>query len=109
MLRTTCLGAMSLRVSTWISLTSPCGVTTPLADSTPVRLVSRFSARFTPHGSGCPAPGCSGGRWPSSPDSCTDFDGVTSRVSHRYLIAPRRLGPVQRPVGRHEHVLPLPA
>src|SRR5207247_5094405 len=98
MLRTTCLGATSLRVSTWISLTSPCGVTTTLADRTPVRLVSRFSARFTPHGSGI-------GGWPGSPDSCADLEGVTSLISHRHLVASRRLGPVQRPVGSHQHVL----
>src|SRR5216117_3781836 len=102
MLRTTCLAATSLRVSTWISLTSPCGVTTTLADNTPVRLVSRFSARFTPHGSGI-------GGSPWSPDSCADLEGVTSLVSRRHLVAPRRLGPVQRPVGGHEHVLPLAA
>src|SRR3989442_872670 len=51
-LRTTCLGCMSLSVSTWISLTSPSGVTTTRADSTPVSPAMRFSARFTPHGSG---------------------------------------------------------
>src|SRR5207245_2145953 len=52
MLRTTCFACWSLVVSTWISLTSPSGVTTTRAESTPVRLVIRFSARFTPHGSG---------------------------------------------------------
>src|SRR5207245_10784859 len=108
MLLTTCLAATSLRVSTWISLTSPCRVTTTLADKTPVRLVSRFSARFTPHGSGpTPPPGCSGGRCPSSPDSCADLEGVTSLVSRCHLVAPRRLGPVQRPAGRPQHALPL--
>src|SRR6266550_1858607 len=48
MLRTTCFACWSLVVSTWISLTSPSGVTTTRAESTPVRLVIRFSARFTP-------------------------------------------------------------
>src|SRR5207245_2106814 len=57
MLRTTCFGCTSLIVSTWISLTSPSGVTTTRADSTPVRLAIRFSARLIPHGSGmCPLP-----------------------------------------------------
>src|SRR2546427_12403502 len=108
MLRTTCLAATSLRVSTWISLTSPCGVTTTLADKTPVRLVSRFSARFTPHGSGpTPPPGCSGGRCPSLPDSCADLEGVTSLVSRCHLVAPPRLRPAPPPGGRHQHLLPL--
>src|SRR2546422_1730349 len=52
MLRTTCLACWSLVVSTWISLTSPGGVTTTRADRMPVRLAIRISARFTPHGSG---------------------------------------------------------
>src|SRR2546430_1131400 len=56
MLRTTCFGCVSDMVSTWISLTSPIGVTTTRADKTPVRLAIRFSARFTPHGSGLCAP-----------------------------------------------------
>src|SRR2546422_7472711 len=109
MLRTTCLAATSLRVSTWISLTSPCGVTTTLADKTPVRLVSRFSARFTPHGSGpTPPPGCSGGRCPPSPQSCADLEGVTSFVSPCHPVGPPPLGPVHRAVGRHQHRPPPP-
>ena len=60
MFRTTCFGCMSLVVSTWISLTSPSGVTTTRADNTPVRPAIRFSARFTPHGSGAWAAGVRG-------------------------------------------------
>src|SRR5882757_2167021 len=54
MLRTTCLGAMSLLVRTCTSLTSPSGVATTRADSTPVSPVIRFSSRFIPQGSGVP-------------------------------------------------------
>src|SRR5881296_3201119 len=61
MFRTTRFASRSLWVRTWISLTSPCGVTTTRADSTPVRLVSRFSTRFTPHGSGDLGGGGGGG------------------------------------------------
>src|SRR2546422_5959609 len=56
MLRTTCFGCMSLLVSTCTSLTSPSGVATTRADSTPVSPVIRFSRRFIPHGSGVPVP-----------------------------------------------------
>src|SRR6266851_7991680 len=56
MLRTTCFGCMSLLVSTCTSLTSPSGVATTRADSTPVSPVIRFSSRFIPHGSGVPVP-----------------------------------------------------
>src|SRR5512144_3425859 len=52
MLRTTCLGGTSGEAKTCTSLISPCGVTTMLADNTPVRPAIRFSARFTPQGSG---------------------------------------------------------
>src|SRR5713101_5897052 len=52
MFRTICLGASPDWASTWISLTSPSGVVTTRADKTPSRLVSRFSARRTPQGSG---------------------------------------------------------
>src|SRR5712692_2539433 len=44
MLRTTCLACTSLEVSTWISLTSPSGVTIMRADSTPVRLENLISS-----------------------------------------------------------------
>src|SRR5919112_4157150 len=50
--RTSCLGASPAWASTWTSLTSPSGVVTTRADRIPSRLVSRFSARRTPHGSG---------------------------------------------------------
>src|SRR5215213_8660026 len=52
MLRTSCLGAKPAWASTWTSLTSPSGVVTTRAERMPSRLVSRFSARRTPHGSG---------------------------------------------------------
>src|SRR6266540_1883827 len=114
MLRTTCLGCTSLMVRTWISLTSPSGVTTTRADRTPVRLVSRFSARLTPHGSGPPAPPV-----PASPpcpavvrgsDSrSAPPSGVTLALSRCHLVPSRSLGAVQRAVGRHQHVLGLGA
>src|SRR6185503_9412797 len=66
MLRTICLGWVPLLVSTWTSLTSPSGVTTTRADSTPVNVVMRFSTRFIPQGSGCP--GGPGG--PNGTGSC---------------------------------------
>ena len=52
MLRTSCLGASPAWASTWTSLTSPSGVVTTRAERIPSRLVSRFSARLTPQGSG---------------------------------------------------------
>ena len=51
MFRTSCLGCSPACASTWTSLTSPSGVVTTRAESIPSRLVSRFSARRTPHGS----------------------------------------------------------
>ena len=52
MFRTSCLGASPAWARTWTSLTSPSGVVTTRAESIPSRLVSRFSARRTPQGSG---------------------------------------------------------
>src|SRR5437660_3136504 len=109
MFRTTCFGCMSLEVSTWISLTSPSGVTTTRAERIPVRPAIRFSARFTPHGSGVWAGGVSG-RAPRSsapPGVSAGLDGVTSPSSRGNLVASHGLGPVQRAVGLHEHVLAL--
>src|SRR3954471_16698023 len=52
MFRTSCLGASPAWASTCTSLTSPSGVVTTRAERIPSRLVSRFSARRTPQGSG---------------------------------------------------------
>src|SRR5438876_8633264 len=110
MLRTTCFGCMSLEVSTWISLTSPSGVTTTRAERTPVRPAIRFSARLTPHGSGVWPGGVSGSASRSSappPPVSAGLDGVTSRSSRGNLVASQGLGAIQRAVGRHQHVLAL--
>src|SRR5881392_3778126 len=109
MLRTTCFGCMSLVVSTWISLTSPSGVTTTRADSTPVSPAIRFSARFTPHGSGVWPAAVRGraSRSAAPPGVSAGLDGVTSRCSCGNLIASHGLGAVQRAIGRHQHILPL--
>src|SRR2546430_8688099 len=109
MLRTTCFGCMSLVVSTWISLTSPSGVTTTRADSTPVSPAIRLSARFTPHGSGVWPAGVRGraSRSAAPPGVSAGLDGVTSRCSCGNLIASHGLGAVQRAIGRHQHILPL--
>src|SRR6059058_5458135 len=109
MFRTTCFGCVSLEVSTWISLTSPSGVTTTRADRIPVRPAIRFSARFTPHGSGVWPGGVSGraSRSAAPPGVSAGLDGVTSRSSRGNLVASHRLGAVQRAVGVHEHVLAL--
>ncbi len=63
MFRTSCLGARPDWASTCTSLTSPSGVVTTRAERIPSRLVSRFSARRTPQGSGIDSalagrPGC---------------------------------------------------
>src|SRR5690348_5091125 len=110
MFRTTCLGCMSFCVSTWISLTSPCGVTTTRADNTPVRLVMRFSARFTPHGSWAGVAEtvelfCSGAS--PAPLARTGFCGVTSLRSCCYLVPAARLRPVQRAIGCDQHIFVL--
>src|SRR5258708_3608312 len=107
MLRTTCLATMSLVVSTWISLTSPSGVTTTRADSTPVRLVMRFSARFTPQGSGEAPPIGMGGCSDSSLASRAGVDGVTTSVSCSHLVAAGGLGTIQRAIRGHQYVLVL--
>src|SRR5258708_13423017 len=107
MLRTTCLATMSLVVSTWISLTSPSGVTTTRADSTPVRLVMRFSARFTPQGSGEAPPIGMGGCSDGSLASRAGVDGVTTSVSCSHLVAAGGLGTIQRAVRGHQYVLVL--
>src|SRR5437667_5537610 len=109
MLRTTCFGCMSLEVSTWISLTSPSGVTTTRAERIPVRPAIRFSARFTPHGSGVWPGGVSGraSRSGAPPGVSAGLDGVTSRSSRGNLVASQGLGAIQRAVGRHQHVLAL--
>jgi hypothetical protein len=62
MFRTSCFGARPDCASTWTSLTSPSGVVTTRAERIPSRLVSRFSARRTPQGSGIAsaAPGRAG-------------------------------------------------
>ena len=52
MFRTSCLGANPAWARMWTSLTSPSGVVTTRAERIPSRLVSRFSARRTPQGSG---------------------------------------------------------
>src|SRR5690349_15176970 len=82
MFRTTCLACTSLVVSTWISLTSPSGVTTTRADRMPVSPVIRFSARFTPQGSGTwlppDAPGVSGAMSRTAPAVSCGFEVVTS-------------------------------
>src|SRR5207245_9437314 len=96
----------SLWVRTWISLTSPCGVTTTRADSTPVRLVSRFSTRFTPHGSGDLGGGVSAIGSSGDP-SGTSLEGVTSLVSCGDLGASSGLSTIQRAVGGHQHVFRL--
>src|SRR2546422_2063866 len=92
-------------VSTWISLTSPSGVTTTRADRTPVRLVIRFSARFTPQGSGAWGGGASGSGSRCSAPSV--LETVTLALSRRHLVSPRGLGAVQRAVGRHQNVFRL--
>src|SRR2546421_1580283 len=108
MLRTTCFGCMSLVVSTWISLTSPSGVTTTRAESTPVSPAIRFSARFTPHGSGAwPAVVRGRASPPPPPGLSAGSNGVTSRCSCGNLIASHGLGAVQRAIGRHQYVLAL--
>src|SRR6267378_2785913 len=96
MLRTTCFAWRSLAVSTWISLISPSGVTMTRADNTPVRLVIRFSARFTPHGSGPGSP---------SPNGPVTLDDVTSALPGCDSIAALLLGAIQRAVGGDQHVL----
>src|SRR5438552_6256040 len=107
MLRTTCFACWSLVVSTWISLTSPSGVTTTRADRTPVRLVIRFSARFTPQGSGAWGGGVKGSASRFSAPSV--LETVTLALSRRHLVSPRGLGAVQRAVGRHQDVFRLRA
>ena len=59
MFRTSCLGCSPAWARTWTSLTSPSGVVTTRAERIPSRLVSRFSARRTPQGSGI---------WSSAPE-----------------------------------------
>src|SRR5256885_12150043 len=108
MFRTTCFACWSLLVSTWISLTSPSGVTTTRADSTPVRLVIRFSARFTPQGSGAWGGGGASGRASRFPVPSV-LETVTLALSRRHLVSPRSLGAVQRAVGRHQDVFRLRA
>src|SRR6266566_258782 len=105
MLRTTCFATMSLVVSTWISLTSPSGVTTTRADNTPVRLVIRFSARLTPQGSGEAPPIGMGGCSDGSLASRAEGDGVTALLSCSHLIAAGGLGTIQRAVRSHQYVL----
>ena len=69
MFRTSCLAANPAWARMWTSLTSPRGVVTTRAERIPSRLVSRFSARRTPQGSGIdswapefrPALPCAGG------------------------------------------------
>src|SRR6266702_5632358 len=110
MLRTTCFGCISLEVSTWISLTSPSGVTTTRAERTPVRPAIRSSARLPTHGSGVWPGGVSGSASRSSappPPVSAGLDGVTSRSSRGNLVASHGLGAIQRAVGRHQHVLAL--
>src|ERR1051325_4437548 len=109
MFRTTCFGCISLVVSTWISLNSPNGVTTTRADKMPVSPAIRFSARFTPHGSGAWPGGVSGraSRSSAPPGVSAGLDGVTSRSSRGTLVASHALGAIQRAVGRHQHVLVL--
>src|SRR3989475_5947446 len=110
MLRTTRLASTSLWVRTWISLTSPCGVTTTRADSTPVRLVSRFSTRFTPHGSGALAGGVSAIGSSEGPSGVgAGLEGIKSLVSRGDLVASCGLSTIQRAVGGHQHVLRLGA
>src|SRR5919108_6435337 len=111
MFRTTCFGCISLLVSTWISLTSPSGVTTTRADRTPVRPAIRFSARFTPHGSG-PWPAAASGsasRSSAAPPSGVSaaLGEITSHCSRGNLVASHGLGAIQGAVGRDQHVLPL--
>src|ERR1041384_8057822 len=103
-LRTTCLGGMSVCASTWISEISPWGVTTMLADSTPVSPAIRFSARLTPHGSGTGTASGIRSRG-SSPPACIGLDGIWLALPRHHAIAPRGLGAVQRSIGRHQHVL----
>src|ERR687892_488828 len=109
MFRTTCLGRMSFCVSTWISVTSPCGDTTTRAERIPVRLVIRFSARFTPQGSGA----CGGIKGKGSCDESSlgvrdGLIGVTSTVSCHHLVAAAGLGAIHRAVRGDPHVFPLP-
>ena len=52
MFRTSCFGWSPACARMWTSLTSPSGVVTTRAERMPSRLVSRFSARRTPQGSG---------------------------------------------------------
>src|SRR5256885_11000590 len=79
MLRTTCLGWMSLRVRTLTSLTSPSGVVTTRADRMPVSVLIRFSTRFMPHGSGVPVPP------PSGKGCCSEAgDGLDVTVPPRF-------------------------
>src|SRR5882672_900838 len=101
MLRTTCFGWMSLRVSTCTSLTSPKGVTTTRADSTPVSAVIKFSTRLIPHGSGF----CTGVK---GTGSCSGLAGVTSSLPRRDLVAAGGLSAIQRAVRSDQHVLVFP-
>src|SRR6266511_406876 len=104
MLRTTCLGAMSLLVSTCTSLTSPNGVTTTRADSTPVRPVVRLSTRLMPHGSVCPVPSGQGScavTWFAPPPHRWRLDCVP-RPSHDTMRGP------PRPPPPHPPFLPAP-
>src|SRR6266699_4649240 len=101
MLRTTCLAWMSLRVSTCTSLTSPKGVTTTRADSTPVSAVIKFSTRLIPHGSGF----CTGVK---GTGSCSELAGVTSSFPRCDLVAAGGLRAIQRAVRGDQHVFVFP-
>src|SRR5207302_11004924 len=104
------LGSMSCSAATRHSLPAPGGVPPPRAASTLVRVVSRFSTRFTPHGSvalggGVSAIGSSKG--PSGVGA--GLEGIKSLVSRGNLVASCGLSTIQRAVGGHQHVLRLRA
>src|SRR6267378_4375829 len=100
MLRTTCFGCMSLRVRTWTSLTSPSGVVTTRADRMPVSVVIMFSTRFMPTDRASPR--CRG----ATALALKLVKDSTSRVpSGCHLIPTGGLRTIQRPIGRHQHVL----
>src|SRR5512132_2403871 len=84
MFRTSCFGCRPDWASTWTSLTSPSGVVTTRADRIPSRLVSRFSARRTPHGSGTESGGGAGRpTWLTGPDWRGEYDPLTICVLAR--------------------------
>ena len=96
MLRTSCFGCRPACARMWISLTSPSGVVTTRAERIPSRLVSRFSARRTPQGSGTASTGPEGRPGSGGMVDCRGMNPVTLRIPHVQRCA-CALNPLMRP------------